>query len=136
MTPHQIPELEATGLRQFGLTTGSIVPVLFGLVLPWLFDLNYPLWPWFVGGLLIIWALMHSPSLNPVYRGWMCFGLLLSRITTPLVLGLVFFLVITPMSLGMRLFGRTNMSTKQDPKRRSYRELSDPQSSKHMEKPF
>ena len=66
----------------------------------------------------------------------MCFGLLLSRITTPLVLGLVFFLVITPMSLGMRLFGRTNMSTKQDPKRRSYRELSDPQSSKHMEKPF
>ena len=40
MATHEIPELDREGLRQFGLTTGGIVAVLFGVVLPWLFDLD------------------------------------------------------------------------------------------------
>ena len=136
MTTHDIPELDRDGLRQFGLTTGAILSVLFGLVLPWLFDLEYPRWPWFVGGVLIVWGLVHAPSLNPVYRVWMRFGLLLGRITTPLVLGLVFFFMITPLSLAMRVFGRTGLKTTPDPQRASYRETSETPAANHMEKPF
>lgn len=37
MTDHDIPQLDAKGLREFGLTTGAIIIGLFGLVLPLLF---------------------------------------------------------------------------------------------------
>jgi hypothetical protein len=43
-----IPELDKAGLRRFGLTTGIIVAVLFGIVLPWVFNLGWPTWPWMV----------------------------------------------------------------------------------------
>ena len=133
---HEIPELDRDGLRHFGLTTGAIVAVLFGLLLPWLFELDYPRWPWFVGGILIIWGLVHPPSLKPVYYWWMRFGLLLSRVTTPLVLGAVFYLMITPLSLVMRAFGREGMHTKHPSGQRSYRIPSEQPSKGNMERPF
>jgi len=47
--------------------------------------------------------------LGPVYRGWMGIAHGLSRITTPIFLGVVYFLVLTPIGLLMRLFGRHPM---------------------------
>ena len=41
-----IETLDAAGYRKFGLITGAIVVVLFGLAIPWLFSLNFPRWPW------------------------------------------------------------------------------------------
>ena len=46
MISSDIPELDRAGLRKFGLTTGAIVALLFGLFLPWLFDFGLPRWPW------------------------------------------------------------------------------------------
>ena len=136
MATHEIPELDREGLRHFGLTTGGIVALLFGLVLPWLFDLDYPRWPWIVGGVLIAWGLIHPPSLKPVYYWWMRFGVLLSRVTTPLVLGVVFYVMITPLSLVMRVFGREGMHSKPGPDRSSYRILSERPPTSKMERPF
>jgi hypothetical protein len=45
-------------------------------------------------------------KLGPVYRAWMGFALLLSKVTTPIFMGIVFFVAITPIGLLMRLFGR------------------------------
>jgi hypothetical protein len=42
-THHVIPELDRKGLRDFGLVTGSIVAVLFGLFFPWLLERAWPL---------------------------------------------------------------------------------------------
>ena len=41
-----IPELDRAGLRQFGLLMGGFVALVFGLLLPWLFERTLPLWPW------------------------------------------------------------------------------------------
>ena len=43
---HNIPELDQKGLRNFALVTGGVIVGLFGLVLPWVFDLEWPRWPW------------------------------------------------------------------------------------------
>ncbi len=51
----EIPELDRQGLRQFALSTGAIVAVLFGLFFPWLLDVNFPIWPWVVAGVLAGW---------------------------------------------------------------------------------
>jgi hypothetical protein len=58
--------------------------------------------------LLIAGALVPR-SLGPVYRGWMGFAHVLSKITTPIFMGVIYFLILMPIGLGMRLFGRNAM---------------------------
>lgn len=133
---HPIPELDRKGLREFGLVTGGIVAGLFGLFFPWLLEAGIPTWPWAVGGGLGIWALAAPNSLRPVYRLWMKLGLALSRITTPLILGIVFFCVILPVALAMKVVGRDAMARKFDDSARSYRVASRKAPKENMERPF
>jgi len=132
----EIPELDRAGLREFGLTTGAVLAALFGLLLPWLLEFSYPLWPWMIAGVLAVWALIGPGTLRPVYRTWMRFGLLLNRITTPLILGMIFFLLITPTGWILRLLGRDPMSRRFDRSARSYRIRSEKPPKENMEKPF
>jgi hypothetical protein len=136
MGVHVIPELDAKGLRIFALSGGGIIAVLFGLVFPWLFDLGYFVWPWVVAGVLVAWGFIHPLSLNLVYRGWMKFGLLLNKITTPIILGLVFFGLFTPLALGMRLFGRDTMNRRFDDNADTYRKQALRRDKKSIENPF
>lgn len=132
---HAIPELDRKGLREFGLVTGGILVALFGLLIPWLLGRSFPLWPWLVLSVLAVWALAAPLSLRPVYRLWMRFGLLLSRITTPIILGIVFFLVITPMGLVRRVFAHDAMARKFDDSE-TYRVPSRKAAIKNLEKPY
>ena len=131
-----IPELDRKGLRDFGLLMGGVVAALFGLLFPWILQRAVPLWPFLLGGVLAVWGLVAAQSLRPVYRGWMRFGLLLNRIVTPVVLGIVFFALITPMAKVMRLCGRDALSRRFDPRVESYRVPSRSLSREDMEKPY
>jgi hypothetical protein len=133
---HAIPELDAKGLRRFALTTGAIVAVLFGLVLPYLFEFGYPVWPWVLAAILMLWGLIAPASLKPVYRGWMRFGLLLNRIVSPLVLGIVFFAVVTPIGLVMRLLGKDPLAHGKHDEANSFRVPSQARDAKHLERPY
>ncbi len=73
-------------LREFGFITGAIAAVLFGLLLPWLFDHELPRWPWIVAGILWVWALLLPTTLLPVYRGWIAIGHVLGWINTRIIL--------------------------------------------------
>jgi hypothetical protein len=131
-----IPELDRKGMREFGLTTGVIVAGLFGLFFPWILDRSIPSWPWIVCGVLIFLALVAPTSLRPIYRGWMRFGLVMARVTTPLILGLAFFLVITPTAAVWRLLGTDPMARGFDAHAESYRVRSAKSTAKTMEKPY
>jgi hypothetical protein len=58
-----------------------------------------------LAGLLITAALARPARLGPVHRAWMGLAARISLITTPLVLGVVYFAVITPMAFARRLIG-------------------------------
>lgn len=133
---HDIPELDRAGLRKFGLTTGAIVAVLFGLLIPWLISADNPLWPWLIAAPLVLWALVAPATLNPVYRGWMRVGGMIGAVTNRLILGIVFFLILLPMGVIMRLLGRDTMARKFDAHLPSYRIPSRRRSEKNMERPF
>jgi hypothetical protein len=133
---HPIPELDAAGLRRFALTTGVIVVVLFGLALPWLIGAHWPLWPWPVAGALALWGLIAPKTLRPVYRGWMRFGLVMSRITTPLILGLVYFALFVPIGWLMRLSGHDPMQRRLRPEAETYRTPSEPVEPETLERPY
>jgi hypothetical protein len=64
--------------------------------------------PWLggLGGLLVLAGLVIPRQLGPVYRAWMGLALVLSKVTTPIFMGIVFFLVITPVGLLMRALGK------------------------------
>jgi predicted membrane metal-binding protein len=131
-----IPELDAAGLRRFALVTGCIVALLFGLGLPWLLNATVPIWPWVIAGVLAAWGLAAPATLDPLYRGWMRFGLLMNRIVSPLVLGVVFFLIITPAGVVMRVFGRDPLARRLDPSAGTYRVQSRRPGRTSMERPF
>jgi O-antigen/teichoic acid export membrane protein len=133
---HDIPELDPAGLRRFALTTGGIVAGLFGLLLPWLLGLGWPLWPWLLAAVLMAWGLAAPARLRPVYRGWMRFGALASRITTPLILGLAFFLLFVPMGAAMRLAGHDPLRRKLEPDAETYRVPSRPLPPDSVERPY
>lgn len=132
---HRIPELDRKGLREFALVTSAVIVGLFGLLLPWLFDLDWPTWPWILAGILVAWGFIAPMALQPVYKVWMRFGLILSRITTPIIMGLVFFLVITPTGLIRRLLSADPMARNFDDGE-SYRVPSKKAPAKNMERPF
>ena len=62
-----------------------------------------------VGGLLLLAGLTIPSKLGPVYRAWMRFGESLSKVTTPVFMGVVYFLVLTPIGLLKRAFGPSSL---------------------------
>lgn len=134
---HSIPKLDKKGLRQLGLTAGAIFAVLFGLLIPWMRSHALPIWPWVVAGVLWVWALVAPMTLDPVYKIWMRFGLVLSAIYTRILLGIVFYVLVMPMGLIMRFVLKTDpMARKCDLNIKSYRVRSKTRSRESMEKPF
>lgn len=133
---HVIPELDRKGLREFGLVTGAAVVTIFGLFFPWLLDIAWPAWPWIIAAVLWTLALIQPLWLRWIYRTWMRFGLLASRVMTPLVLGIVFFVMISPMAMVRRLMGKDPMQKAFDKKLASYRVESKKSPKEKLEKPF
>ena len=132
----KIPELDRTGLREFGLTTGAAIVIIFGLFFPWILELNWPVWPWVIAAPLWLLALVRPLWLRWIYRAWMRFGLLASRVMTPLVLGIVFFVMISPMAMVRRLMGKDPMHRALDRNRKSYRVQSTKSPKEKLERPF
>jgi DMSO reductase anchor subunit len=91
--------------RRFGLTVGGAFLALTALVwwrgrqdvVPYLGTLS---------ALLIAAGLLAPTTLGPVRRAWMALSRLLSKVTTPIFMGVVYFLVVTPTGAIMRLLGR------------------------------
>ena len=133
---HGVPRPDRAGLRHFGSVTGLALAILLGLVLPWLFKLHYPKWPWAAGVLLVAVALTAPDCLRIIYAPWMRLALLLNRLTMPLIAAAVFFLVITPVAWIMRMAGNDPMARRFDRNAPSYRVPSRNPHSSNMERPF
>ena len=132
-----IPTLDNLGLRKFGLTTGAIIVVLFAFLFPWIFDMaTMPIWPWLIAGLLWVPALLIPRVLRSVYRTWMKFGHVIGWVNTRIILGVLFYVLVLPMGLIMRLFGKDPMARKVDKSASSYRVKSVSEPKDRLEKPF
>ena len=123
-------------LRKFGLISGTIVAVLFGVMLPWLVGYQWPIWPWIVTGILWVWALAMPGTLFLVYKPWLKFGHIAGWINTRIILGLMFYLVFFPAGILMRVFGNDPMARKLDSSVKSYRIVSEPIDKDHIERPY
>ena len=136
---HEIPNLDAQGLRHFALTTGGLIAGAFGVALPLLFGVagqDHGGVAFVAAAPLILGGLLAPATLRPVYRGWMRFGLLMNRVTTPLILGLLFTLVFIPMGLIMRLTGHDPLRRRRSAEASTYRVPSHAATRESMTRPF
>lgn len=133
---HEIAKLNKKELRDFGLLTGTIFAVLFGLLLPWIRGHSLPSWPWIIAVILGFLAVLTPTTLQPVYQIWMRIGLVLGWINTRIILGIVFYGLMMPMGGIMRLLNRDSMTRKLDFNLSSYRLPSQSRTRASMEKPY
>lgn len=132
-----IPTLDNQGLRKFGLTTGAIIVILFAFFFPWVFDMAaMPVWPWIAAGILWVPALFMPSVLRPVYVTWMKIGHVLGWVNTRIILGVLFYVLVFPMGLIMRLFGKDPMARKMSKSISSYRIESVSEPKDRLEKPY
>ena len=91
--------------RKFAFPVGAAFLALAALT--WWRDAAI-LWRVFsvLGGVLIVAGLVVPGKLGPVYRAWMVLAHAISKVTTPIFMGVVYFVVLTPIGLLMRLVGR------------------------------
>lgn len=92
-------------LRDFGLITAGLFAAIFGLLLPMLHRRSIPLWPWIIAAVLTSAALIRPTALEAFYRVWTRIGAVLGWVNTRIVLGVLFYAVLTPMGLAMRALG-------------------------------
>jgi len=104
--------------RAFGIVF-AVVFLVIG-VLPLAFGGGVRLWSLAVGAMFLATALLRPALLAPLNRLWTRFGLLLHRIVSPIVLGIMFFVVITPMGWLQRAVGRDPLRLRFDREARSY----------------
>jgi hypothetical protein len=133
-------------LREFGYLMGGMVALIFGIAMPGLFDrvLGVPIvifgvytttaWPWLAAGCLWSLTLMWPSALSPLYIVWMKIGAVVGWINTRLILLLLFYCLILPIGLVMRVFGKDAMRKKGG--QASYRIASPCPEKHHLERPY
>jgi len=133
---HDIPELDTKGLREFSLLTGAIIACLFGLFFPFVLGFNIPIWPFIIGAVLVLWGLAAPKSLNPVYKGWMKFGIAIGWFMNRVILSIVFYMIFFPTSLIMKIGGYDPMHRKLDKTAKTYRIDTSQRDISHMNRPY
>jgi hypothetical protein len=106
-------------LRSFGLTF-VFVFALVGLWPVLRHGLTPRWWALAIAAAFLAVTLLAPQALSPLNRVWFAFGMVLHRIVNPLVLGFLFIVLLTPLALVMRLFGKRFLPLSFEPGATSY----------------
>lgn len=132
-------DVTRSDLRKFGLIMGAMFALIFGLLFPWITDKtfgNWPIWPFIVMAIFWTLALIFPESLRKVNELWLKVGNVLGWINSRIILGAMFFLLIFPTGLLLKLFGKDSMNRKLEKDADSYRKVTKLRDKDHLEKPF
>ena len=109
----------------------GIVFFLFFLIVS-LFPLfkneNIRVWSLIIAIIFLILGLLNSKFLTPLNKIWFKFGILLGNFVSPIVMSIVFFVIVTPTSIIMRVLGKNLLNLKKGNKKTYWVERSKIQS--------
>ena len=116
--PRHLATVKSSSDRSFGI----VFTVFFAIIalLPLLHGHPLRLWALSLAAVFLLLALLLPASLAPLNRLWTKFGMLLHHIVSPLALGILFFLVVTPIALVMRILGKDPLRLRLDRSAKSY----------------
>jgi len=96
--------------RSFGI----IFFIVFSLIAlyPLIYNGEIRIWSITISLIFLVLGLLNSKILTPLNKIWFKFGIFLGKIISPFVMGIIFFLVVTPIGLIMRLIGKDLLNLK------------------------
>ena len=86
------------------------------------------IWSSIISLIFLVLGLLNSKILSPLNKLWFKFGILLGKIISPLIMGIIFFLVVTPIGLIMRLFRKDVLNLKYNKSQSYWIEKNGPKS--------
>ena len=128
-------QIASKQLRSFGLTVGGVFAligfwpvVIYGLAPRW--------WSVVVATGLIVPALVYPKSLYWPHKGWMTVGHVLGWVNTRIILGVVFYAVVTPIGIVRRWLGKDPMGRQLRADLDSYRLVRKPRPASHLRRQY
>ena len=96
--------------RSFGI----LFSIVFAIIAFWpiINGNQLRLWSIPISVIFLVLGLLNSKLLNPLNIVWVKFGELLGRIIAPIIMAIIYFIIVTPIGLFMRLIGKDLLNTK------------------------
>ena len=111
-------DIKLSSNRSFGIV--FFIVFLLIAIYPLINQGEVRIWSLIISSLFLLLGLLNSKILTPLNKLWFRFGLFLGKIISPIIMGVIFFLVVTPIGLLMRLFGKDVLNLKLNKKNNSY----------------
>ena len=115
---HKRDEVKVGSERSFGITFAAVFFIIGSF--PLISGDAPGVWALCIGIIFLIAAFAFPTALRPLNIVWFRFGMLLHKIVSPLVMGLLFFITLAPIGLIMRLRGKDLLNLRFDPDAPSY----------------
>ena len=125
-------EIKIGSNRSFGIV--FFVVFLLISIYPLINEENIRYWSLIASLIFLILGFLNSKILTPLNKIWFKFGIFLGRIISPFIMGIIFFLVVTPIGLIMRILGKDLVNLKYNNNKTYWIEKNGPKS--NMKKQF
>src|SRR5262245_25932592 len=113
-------EVHRSSDRSFGLVIAAVFAIVALLPLLHYSPSSIRWWALAMAAVFAGFAMFWTAPLAPLARLWFRFGLLLARIVSPVVLVLLFYVVVLPIGLLMRMFSKSNVASRRDHRVETY----------------
>ena len=112
--------------RSFGIV--FFIVFLLIAIYPLINQGEIRVWSVLISLLFLILGIINSKILTPLNKVWFKFGIFLGKIISPVVMGIIFFLVVTPIAFLMRIFKKDLLNLKFNKNSSYWIEKTDPKS--------
>tara|TARA_Y100001970_G_C13529674_1_gene507051 strand:+ start:62 stop:451 length:390 start_codon:yes stop_codon:yes gene_type:complete len=119
-------EIKIGSNKSFGIVFFTVFLLI--AIYPLINNGELRIWSLVVAIIFFILGLVNSKVLTPLNKLWFKFGLLLGKIVSPLIMGFIFFFVVTPIAFIMRIIGKDLLNLKFNDKKTYWIEKTDPKS--------
>ena len=119
-------DVKLSSNRSFGIV--FFVVFLLIALYPLTKNQDIRLWSLFISLIFLFLGLIKSKILSPLNKIWFKFGIFLGKVISPLIMGLIFFSVVTPIGLIMRMLGKDLINLKYNKNKSYWIEKSGPKS--------
>jgi len=119
-------DIKISSNRSFGIV--FFVVFLIIALYPLTYSGEVRIWSIIISLIFLVLGILNSKILTPLNKLWFKFGIFLGKIVSPLIMGIIFFLVVTPIGLIMRLLGKDVLRLKYNKNNSYWIEKNDPKS--------
>ena len=119
-------DIKISSNRSFGLV--FFIVFLLIAFYPLINQADIRIWSVFVSLIFLVLGLLNSKLLNPLNKLWFKFGLFLGKFVSPLVMGFIFFIVVTPIAFLMRILKKDLLNIKFNNSKTYWIEKKEPKS--------